>query len=80
MTPENASDPVEITAVATLRADQAIQVQVRFESDSGAVGDAFWVFPPNHEKYAEVLDYLGDPDEGEIVTRNEWPYALLPDN
>lgn len=75
-TPES----VEITAVAMLRADQVIQVQVRFESVSGAVGDAFWIYPPSHEKYLEVLTHIGDPDVGEIVTVNEWPYSLLPDN
>ena len=79
-TPNQPADEhaVDIVAVAEMRDDGAIVVQVAFYTEAGTTGDALWEFPPEHPKYSLVFEYLGKPSVGESVTKDHWPYELAP--
>lgn len=68
-----------LTAVAIVEQDDTINVRVRLVSPSGAVGETVWTYLPTDPKYREVLEFLGEPEQGEYVSRDYWPYELAPE-
>lgn len=50
---------------ATLEKDGTIVLQLRAESEDGAVGDALLRYPKDHPKYEEILRHLGGLRPGE---------------
>jgi hypothetical protein len=66
-----AHEPRSIGA-ATMRADGTIEMQLRAEGPGGIVGDALFVYPPDHPQYADMLAHVGGLQPGESKPVPPW--------
>jgi hypothetical protein len=57
---------------AYMKDDGTIQLMLRAEGD-GAIGDAMFLYPPDHPEYAEILAHLGGLKPGESKPVPPWP-------
>lgn len=64
--------PASIGA-ATMRPDGAIEMQLRAEGSGGTIGDALFVYPPDHPQYGEIIAHLGGLRPGETKPVPPWP-------
>lgn len=69
---EAPKDPNRPIGVAEMKEDGTIFMWLRAEGD-GIIGDAFFSYPPSHEKYQETLDHLGGLEPGEGKPVPPWP-------
>ena len=67
-----AHEPHTIGA-ATMRADGVIEMQLRAEGPNGVVGDALFLYPPDHPRYGEILAHLGGLEPGQSKLVPPWP-------
>lgn len=56
-----------------MQADGTIYVWLRAEGEGGMIGDAFFSYPPSHEKYQQILQHLGGLEPGESKPVPPWP-------
>lgn len=53
--------------------DGTLQLSLRATGSGGIVGHAFDVYPPDHEKYREILAHVGPLQPGESTLVRPWP-------
>jgi hypothetical protein len=58
---------------ATMQADGTIVMQLRAEGPGPMIGDAQFVYPPNHQEYQSILEHLGGLAPGETKPVPPWP-------
>jgi hypothetical protein len=59
---------------ARMLADGTITLQLRAEDPaSGAIGDAFFTYPPTHPEYQKILEHLGPMKPGDQRPVPPWP-------
>lgn len=63
----------ESIGVATMRADGTIVLQLRAETDDGAIGDGYFTYAPTDKDYDSVLEHLGGLKPGESKPVPPWP-------
>ena len=57
--------PAPSIGQAVMSADGTITMDLRAEGPGGAVGDARFVYPPDHKDYQMILKHLGGMKPGE---------------
>jgi len=58
---------------ATMQADGTIVMQLRAEGPGPMIGDAQFVYPPDHPEYQSILEHLGGLAPGESKPVPPWP-------
>jgi hypothetical protein len=58
---------------ATMQADGTIVMQLRAEGPGPMIGDAQFVYPPDHPEYQSILEHLGGLAPGETKPVPPWP-------
>ena len=58
---------------ATMQADGTIVMMLRAEGPGPMIGDAQFVYPPNHPEYGSILEHLGGLNPGETKPVPPWP-------
>ena len=66
------TNPQESIGVATMDANRTLFLQLRAESEDGAVGDALLTYKKEDAGYAEVLKHIGAIQPGETVSVKPW--------
>jgi hypothetical protein len=62
----------ESIGTATMDDEGTLYLFLRAEDPSGAVGDAMFEFPRDHEKYQKMIDHLGGIQPGEEKLVPPW--------
>lgn len=69
---EKVVEKFETIGVATMDASETLFLQLRAESEDGAVGDAMLVYKKGDPEYQEVLAHVGPIRPGETVSVRPW--------
>ena len=57
---------------ATMLADRTLVLDLRAEGPGGLVGDARFVYAPDHPHYSDVLAHVGPLDPGQSAQVRPW--------
>jgi hypothetical protein len=63
--PPSATGEPKSIGVATMGTDRTITLRLRAVGPDGLEGEGFFVYPPSHEQYQDVLDHLGGLEPGQ---------------
>ena len=63
---------------AYMKPDGTIQLMLRAEGEHGEIGEGFFLYPPDHAEYKEILAHLGGLKPGESKSVPPWPQQQPP--
>ena len=58
---------------ARMEPDGTLVLELRAEGPDGTIGDARFVYPPDHPRYRDVLEHIGGLEPGESCQVPPWP-------
>jgi hypothetical protein len=71
--PNASSAPAKSIGQATMNDDGTIVLDLRAEGPKGMLGDARFIYPPDHKDYQMILKHLGGLKPGESKPVPPWP-------
>ncbi len=67
------NDVQESIGTAVMDPDGTLRLHLRAEGPEATLGDALFIYPPDHPHYREILDHLGGMKPGEEKPVPPWP-------